>query len=79
MRLSPRATLLFGATAGVCAEAVTYPLEVIRRKMQLERILAAQQILTTAQRGALAATVRCAIVMVMLPRSSANNMSDSSK
>lgn len=30
-------TLTFGAIAGACAEAVTYPLEVIRRQLQLQQ------------------------------------------
>lgn len=43
MKLDLRTTLLFGALAGMCAEVVTYPLEVIRRKMQLERVLASRK------------------------------------
>jgi Mitochondrial carrier protein len=42
MKLTVAATLLFGALAGVSAEVFTYPLEVIRRKMQLERTLASR-------------------------------------
>lgn len=48
MRLSAQATLLYGAAAGMCAELATYPLEVIRRKMQLERILAARERLASS-------------------------------
>ena len=44
MRLGTAATLVYGALAGLCAETVTYPLEVIRRKMQLERVIAAREI-----------------------------------
>ncbi|XP_072981223.1 probable mitochondrial adenine nucleotide transporter BTL3 [Typha angustifolia] len=35
--LGPARTLLYGAFAGACAETVTYPLEVIRRQLQLEQ------------------------------------------
>ncbi|OAY85499.1 putative mitochondrial adenine nucleotide transporter BTL3, partial [Ananas comosus] len=35
--LDPVRTLLYGAFAGACAETVTYPLEVIRRQLQLAR------------------------------------------
>jgi hypothetical protein len=44
MKLDVITTLMFGAMAGVCAEIMTYPLEVIRRKMQLERTLASRHI-----------------------------------
>jgi len=30
-------TLIYGAIAGACAESVTYPLEVIRRQLQLQK------------------------------------------
>ncbi|KAK1265219.1 hypothetical protein QJS04_geneDACA017890 [Acorus gramineus] len=35
--LSPLRTLIYGAIAGACAETVTYPLEVVRRQLQLQR------------------------------------------
>lgn len=35
--LGPLWTLLYGAVAGACAETVTYPLEVIRRQLQLQQ------------------------------------------
>eukprot|EP00892_Ulva_mutabilis_P001214 jgi/Ulvmu1/11093/UM070_0008.1 len=54
MRLGTAATLLYGALAGLCAETVTYPLEVIRRKMQLERVLAAREIAANPAAAALA-------------------------
>ena len=44
MKLGPLTTMLFGALAGVSAEIFTYPLEVLRRKMQLERTLASRRI-----------------------------------
>jgi hypothetical protein len=43
MKLGVATTLMFGALAGMSAEVVTYPLEVIRRKMQLERTLASRK------------------------------------
>lgn len=60
MKLSAATTLMFGAAAGVAAEIVTYPLEVIRRKMQLERTMAARRILQspTGARAAAARLVR---------------------
>ena len=57
MKLSIATTLVFGAMAGVCAEIVTYPLEVIRRKMQLERTLASRRLLDSPV-GAKAAAQR---------------------
>eukprot|EP01018_Ginkgo_biloba_P033784 Gb_00135 [translate_table: standard] len=36
MELGPIRTLVYGAIAGACAEAVTYPLEVVRRHLQLQ-------------------------------------------
>ncbi|KAJ7569382.1 hypothetical protein O6H91_01G075700 [Diphasiastrum complanatum] len=36
LQLGPMRTLLYGAIAGACAETVTYPLEVIRRQLQLQ-------------------------------------------
>ncbi|WOL09125.1 hypothetical protein Cni_G17878 [Canna indica] len=36
-QLGPVWTLVYGAIAGVCSETVTYPLEVIRRQLQLQR------------------------------------------
>lgn len=35
----PHRTLLYGAIAGVCAETFAYPFEVIRRQLQLRRIV----------------------------------------
>ncbi|KAK1297922.1 hypothetical protein QJS10_CPB14g01411 [Acorus calamus] len=35
--LGPLRTLIYGAIAGACAETVTYPLEVVRRQLQLQR------------------------------------------
>lgn len=37
VELGPIRTLLYGAIAGACAEVVTYPLEVIRRQLQLQQ------------------------------------------
>jgi hypothetical protein len=61
MRLSTGMTLLFGAMAGVCSEVVTYPLEVIRRKMQLERTLAIQSFIGTGGRHIGLAMVRLSL------------------
>ncbi|GLJ40590.1 hypothetical protein SUGI_0837910 [Cryptomeria japonica] len=36
MELGPVRTLVYGAIAGACAEIVTYPLEVVRRHLQLQ-------------------------------------------
>lgn len=36
LELGPMRTLLYGAIAGCCAEATTYPFEVVRRKLQLQ-------------------------------------------
>lgn len=36
LELGPMRTLLHGAIAGACAEAATYPFEVIRRHLQLQ-------------------------------------------
>lgn len=36
MELGPMRTLLYGAIAGTCAEAATYPFEVVRRQLQLQ-------------------------------------------
>lgn len=36
LELGPVRTLLYGAIAGACAEASTYPFEVLRRKLQLQ-------------------------------------------
>ncbi|KAK2655755.1 hypothetical protein Ddye_008807 [Dipteronia dyeriana] len=36
LELGPVRTLLYGATAGACAEAATYPFEVVRRQLQLQ-------------------------------------------
>lgn len=36
LELGPIRTLLFGAVAGACAEASTYPFEVVRRRLQLQ-------------------------------------------
>lgn len=36
LELGPMRTLLHGAIAGACAEAATYPFEVIRRQLQLQ-------------------------------------------
>lgn len=35
--LGPVRTLIYGAIAGACAETVTYPLEVLRRQLQLQQ------------------------------------------
>jgi hypothetical protein len=50
--LSPQHTLLFGGLSGMSAEVVTYPLEVIRRKMQLDCVLTSRAALLAAQPGA---------------------------
>lgn len=36
LELGPIRTLLYGAVAGACAEAATYPFEVVRRQLQLQ-------------------------------------------
>lgn len=36
LRLPPHLSLFYGGVAGVCAEAVTYPFEVVRRHLQLQ-------------------------------------------
>ncbi|GMN45331.1 hypothetical protein TIFTF001_014522 [Ficus carica] len=36
LELGPFRTLLYGAISGACAEAATYPFEVVRRKLQLQ-------------------------------------------
>lgn len=36
LELSPAMTLLYGAIAGCCAEAATYPFEVVRRQLQMQ-------------------------------------------
>ncbi|XP_020255708.1 probable mitochondrial adenine nucleotide transporter BTL3 [Asparagus officinalis] len=36
LELGPMRTLLYGAIAGACAEAATYPFEVIRRQLQMQ-------------------------------------------
>lgn len=47
LELGPVRTLIYGAIAGACAEIVTYPLEVVRRQLQLQQ--------TTAKMGLIAA------------------------
>lgn len=36
LELGPIRTLLYGAIAGACAEAATYPFEVVRRQLQMQ-------------------------------------------
>ncbi|KAF9590161.1 hypothetical protein IFM89_031765 [Coptis chinensis] len=36
MELGPMRTLLYGAIVGTCAEASTYPFEVVRRQLQMQ-------------------------------------------
>ncbi|KAL6179510.1 hypothetical protein ACLB2K_051025 [Fragaria x ananassa] len=36
LELGPVRILLYGAIAGACAEAATYPFEVVRRQLQLQ-------------------------------------------
>ncbi|XP_074563530.1 putative mitochondrial adenine nucleotide transporter BTL3 [Curcuma longa] len=36
LELGPMRTLLYGAIAGACAEATTYPFEVVRRRLQMQ-------------------------------------------
>jgi len=36
LELGPMRTLLYGAIAGACAEAATYPFEVVRRHLQMQ-------------------------------------------
>ncbi|XP_058096804.1 probable mitochondrial adenine nucleotide transporter BTL3 [Magnolia sinica] len=36
LELGPLRTLLYGAVAGACAEAATYPFEVVRRQLQMQ-------------------------------------------
>lgn len=50
-------TLLYGAMAGACAELIVYPLEVVRRKMQLQSMAAAA---AAAQAAAASAAAPCA-------------------
>lgn len=50
LELGPFRTLLYGAVAGACAEAATYPFEVVRRQLQLQ--------VRAAKLGALATCVK---------------------
>lgn len=36
LELGPLRTLIYGAIAGACAEAATYPFEVVRRQLQMQ-------------------------------------------
>ena len=36
LELGPFRTLLYGAAAGLCSEAATYPFEVVRRQLQMQ-------------------------------------------
>ncbi|XP_039155218.1 probable mitochondrial adenine nucleotide transporter BTL3 [Eucalyptus grandis] len=36
LELGPIRTLLYGAIAGACSEAATYPYEVVRRQLQMQ-------------------------------------------
>jgi hypothetical protein len=36
LELGPMRTLLYGAIAGACSEAATYPFEVVRRRLQMQ-------------------------------------------
>lgn len=36
LELSPVRTMLYGAIAGCCAEAATYPFEIVRRHLQMQ-------------------------------------------
>lgn len=36
LELGPTRTLLYGAIAGACSEAATYPFEVVRRQLQMQ-------------------------------------------
>jgi hypothetical protein len=58
MKLGVACTLSFGALAGMSAEVVTYPLEVIRRKMQLERTLASRKVISAVSAARVTRLVR---------------------
>ncbi|MCO5593427.1 hypothetical protein L7F22_047441 [Adiantum nelumboides] len=47
--LGPVRTLVYGAIAGACAETVTYPLEVVRRQLQLQQTTAKMGLITAFQ------------------------------
>ncbi|KAI5061208.1 hypothetical protein GOP47_0023713 [Adiantum capillus-veneris] len=47
--LGPMRTLIYGAIAGACAETVTYPLEVVRRQLQLQQTAAKMGLITAFQ------------------------------
>lgn len=49
MELGPVRTLIYGAIAGACAETVTYPLEVVRRQLQLQQTTAKMGLITAFQ------------------------------
>ncbi|KAK4749392.1 hypothetical protein SAY87_026841 [Trapa incisa] len=50
LELGPMRTLLYGAIAGACAEAATYPFEVVRRQLQMQ--------VRTTRLGALATCIK---------------------
>ncbi|XP_002969484.2 probable mitochondrial adenine nucleotide transporter BTL3 [Selaginella moellendorffii] len=49
MELGPLRTLLYGAIAGACAETMTYPLEVVRRHLQLQSAASRLGLMPTIQ------------------------------
>lgn len=59
LELGPMRTLLYGAIAGICAESVTYPFEVVRRQLQMQDAVTKMGALATCrdlvQRGGLGA------------------------
>lgn len=55
LELGPIRTLLYGAIAGACAEAATYPFEVVRRRLQLQvqasKLSAMQTVVSIVEQG----------------------------
>lgn len=50
LELGPMRTFLYGAISGACAEAATYPFEVVRRQLQLQGRATKMSALATAVR-----------------------------
>lgn len=59
LELGPLRTLLYGAVAGCCAEAATYPFEVVRRQLQMQvranKMSAAATLVKIVEQGGLPA------------------------
>eukprot|EP00250_Pteridium_aquilinum_P017495 c23656_g1_i2 orf=1072-2754(+) len=49
LELGPIRTLVYGAIAGICAETVTYPFEVVRRQLQMQNAANKMGALATCQ------------------------------